>query len=268
MELDEGQVTVFKTGDIQNNAAPYIMGYDLTDGNEISAALTVDFAKQAEIYGSVGVVTGIADVSFDGGAAKKIYAVKDGEKVDFILPEDVLAENRTELEFGNIPRKGDIIEYALDEAGAAAQIAIVFRLSIAKNYMPDFDGDGTADVDSPSVNFYTDSADAANTVKYYYGLAAAQTAGTRFSKIQVNLDDEIISDNAGYISKLPITAMLAANENTNIYNYSENNPNCIKNIRFSDIIVDPTRLGDRRTGDLVFIKTVNGLATDIITVNP
>ena len=268
MVLEDNEVTVTTAGNIQNNISPYIFLYDVSDGNEASAALTIGSTVSHDAGGSIAIVTGISKVSIDGEIFDKINILKDGEIISYLLSENVIINNPTGIKYqrNNTVLTGDIIEFAKDATEKINEISIILRLGEAKNYLPDINKDRTNDIDNLNVNYFENTTDPKNPVKYYFGLATERYSSQKFSKLTVNLNDDIISDNATYISKIPLIAILALNENTNIYNFNTGNKTSL--MQFSDIIIDQTRLGDQRTGDLIFAKTVNGLTTDIVAIHP
>ena len=268
MLLADEEVTVTAAGSMQNNISSWIFLYDVSDGNEISAALTIGKAVSYDSCGSVSVVTGMSKVSIDDEIFDKATVLKDGELVSCALSENVIISNPTGVSYqkNNSVQIGDIIEFTKDASGKISEILLIFRLSEAKDYLPDINKDGINDIADPNVNFYENNLDPKNSVRYYYGLATDRYIGQKFSKLTLNLNDDIISDNATYVSKIPLITILAADEETNLYNYDKNSK--VSLIQFPDIVIDQTRLGDQRTGDLIFAKTVNGLTTDIVAIHP
>jgi len=269
--IDEDTVNVTDISSIPNGAAPQIILFDMGDGNECSAVISINLSKVHNNTEHIFLVTYINSISVNGESRAKISGYENGEIKMFVTSPDVRIEKIPGLSSpdDNYVKPGDVIAYTLQSNGELKTAKVIFNTQKARNYLPNIYGDGS--FMPPAVKIYEDLTNPRCEIKYYFGLVTEKREGDKLNKLTLAKNDNNPPNSYpfGLEEMLLFNSIIAADEGTVYYRvYKLNDENPIRLSEFSQIIADSVRNCSVRTGDLAFVKTVDGVAVDIITISP
>jgi hypothetical protein len=250
---------------------PWMMLYDQNDGNEARAAIGINMVDEEIGSGNMAIVQSISQVmSADGEILTKVYCLQGGlQTAVYIDTETTYAYRVVEPSRPAIGLSiGDVFEYTLSNNNRASKILILLEASKAKGDIRDIYRD--KEIEFETVRLYSNNASSVTEeVSFYYGYAARKISGTNWKRLTVYgrndffqgiLDPEIVRDE---------TRTVAINENTNFYGYYDflaRDRDRVRLTDFEDVTVLSALRYAATDGDLVFVKTVGGIAVDVIVI--
>ena len=197
-----------------------------------------------------------------------VSGYENGNAVKLTVDEESMIEpiSGIGVSHDNSIQWGDVISYTLTSKGRIKSARVIFRTAKAQHYLPDIYGDGSFYMHS--VNFFNDNSNPLSRVSYYYGLAIDkyESEFDKLQKLTLSRNDKPVPTELE--EKLLYTEIIALNGNTVYYRYDKSKNNSIYRCYFSDIVSGNTLDYGKRTNDLVFVRTINGIATEVILIAP
>lgn len=256
----ENRISVITRDSLADGSSPIITLFDMGDGNECAAAITVNAAESLDHNDNLFVVISVRDKMVGENHATCVTGYQSNKFKEFILDENAKV---TDLLSGK-PRQlfsGDAILYSQSADNVVKNISVIMNVGAAQSYLPDVYGDGTLLL--PKVNFYSGKHE----INYYFGLVTERHIGNSICKLM------LAKDNSPYpttiLEKLQFASLIATDDNTVFYRINagnRNNPVLQSNIE--DVVSATAGTYGIRNSDLALVKTVDGTATDVILISP
>lgn len=260
----QDHIAVIPVSSLRDGTAPAISLFDMGDGNECAAAVTVNATKQGSSSENLFIVNNTEQMLDENGdEVTAIYGFEKGEQRQMILDDDVNIVSfmsGAPEELGS----GDLILYTQNAQGRVTDIRIVLNVAMAKNYLPDIYGDGSLML--PKVNFYSDTSNPRQTVRYYYGLVTEKYQNKPYGKLVLARDHT--SYPSTLIDRLQFAPMVVTDDQTVFYRIDQSAWHPVSKSSFGEVISAPAGNFVKRVGDLAVIKTVNNIATDVFLISP
>ena len=260
----KNRISVIPVSMLRDGSAPAISLFDMGDGNECAAAVTINAARAGTVTENLFIVNNTAlELDEYGDDVTVLYGYEKGEQKRMVLDDDVSIRNfmsgRTE-ELGS----GDLILYSQNIRGLVTDISIVINVAMAENYLPDVYGDGSLILSK--VNFYSDASNPKQVVNYYYGLVTEKYQNKLFGKLVLARDNTVYPTTL--LERMSFAPMIVTDDQTVFYRINQRNRHPVQKSDFADVITSPSGNFITRKGDLAVVKTVNNIATDVILISP
>ena len=260
----QDRINILSVSQLRDGSAPIISLFDMGDGNECAAAITINAAREIDAAEHLFIVNNTTQMLDEyGDEVTAVYGYENGEEKQLILDYDIKVRNLlTDKE--ETLGSGDLILYTQNASGRVTDAHIIINVGIAKNYLPDVYGDGSLLL--PKVNFYTDSANPRRVVKYYFGLVTEKYISQPYGKLVLAKDNTVFPSTL--LDRREFSAIVATDDNTAFYRIDQDARKAISESGMADCIVSPSGNFVKRNGDLALVKTVNGIATDVFFITP
>ncbi len=258
------RIHMIPVSSLRDGSAPVISLFDMGDGNECAAAITVNAVRSANAADPVFVVNNVTNLlDASGNTAIAVYGYQQGEVKRLILDETAevthFLTGKPEL-LGS----GDVILYHQNTAQRVTDAQIILNVGMANHYLPDIYGNGSLLLHS--VHFYSDESNPRQKIDYYYGLVTEKHATQPYAKLVLARDNT--PNPSTLLDKLKVTSMVVTDENTVFYRVDQQGRRALTLSALDDCITATAGSYGIRDGDMALVKTVNGVATDVIFISP
>jgi len=247
------------------------MLYDLNSGSEAQAAIGINMVDEGISSGNMAMVQRIVTaLNENGEIMKRVHYLSNGEQRALYINYETMFEYRI-LQRGTAQNLsiGDVFEYTLGRYDVATRITILFEASRARGDIRDIYRDGS--VEFQNVNIFSNNAPSVTEeVRFYYGHVAGLSRGTNWNRLIIyGRNDFRVRLDEHYTQTYVRT--IAINENTRFlgyYSYFRDEATRVRMTDFNNITVLSSLRNAVVDSDLVFVKTVGGIAVDVIVVKP
>ena len=285
--VDIGSLSILSRDDIQNGYNGYCEGYSIQTGNDVNMMVLFDPNPKKEIISSFFVVKSIVkSVNKNGDPADKAICYKDGEEAEYFIKADAeiyyddtffKVDNDNKNYFGAVQslEKNDLIDFSQNATGEIDKIRIIMRSNRVVNYLPYIYMQQSVVPPVNDLNIMLDAQanHSGEEIKYYYGIITAKNVNAMMNKLTLTVNDlgdgdynirkQIDNGDFTYDQFSRLTVTLPMPPELRILRLSKNNKLSLAS--FYELSPDVI-IGDTKTGDMAFVKTVNGLVSDIFLI--